>query len=495
MPAARAACLIPITMPAGRGGGHGSALDAKCGSRKSASSSSSRLSLVDLPLELLVDILRAAPFATVLALCQASNKLRLLCPALDNRKSPVLFLGGYSHERQLLLLARANAIRLRSQSSLPTLLREVADRGRLRALSRNHPHAELITALTLAELSAAHVHHLGNGRVDWRPAGSPGTAHTSSTESTSHSYSHAQLRHLWEAAWAKLSRGSATPADRARWIAFSHQTNWQRQDEFLSELLKRTERSAEAVAAAQDGALVALARAYEGSIAVDPLPSAEGCSRRLAMMELFVRIYNAVIEAGGLQLALPLLVACVHAGVVHAIVAIFGWLETRRCGLDEQPHQPPAAQPVVHLSSSMLSLLRLEVRTMLVLLRLLESNFTVGVLRQEIARLRSEAAVSLSAASPNSSRPPTAAELGPRAVASSQPAAWRTAPIASASEWQASYRAAAVDAGLHQMLPKLLPDLVKPLDMKLVCEMLAYLVDVVEGANSAVRSDGPLVAL
>ena len=450
---ARAACLFPITMPAGRGGGHGSALDAKCGSRKSASSSSSRLSLVDLPLELLVDILRAAPFATVLALCQASNKLRLLCPALDNRKSPVLFLGGYSHERQLLLLARANAIRLRSQSSLPTLLREVADRGRLRALSRNHPHAELITALTLAELSAAHVHHLGNGRVDWRPAGSPGTAHTSSTESTSHSYSHAQLRHLWEAAWAKLSRGSATPADRARWIAFSHQTNWQRQDEFLSELLKRTERSAEAVAAAQDGALVALARAYEGSIAVDPLPSAEGCSRRLAMMELFVRIYNAVIEAGGLQLALPLLVACVHAGVVHAIVAIFGWLETRRCGLDEQPHQPPAAQPVVHLSSSMLSLLRLEVRTMLVLLRLLESNFTVN----------SDALTRMCGVS--------------------------------ASEWQASYRAAAVDAGLHQMLPKLLPDLVKPLDMKLVCEMLAYLVDVVEGANSAVRSDGPLVAL
>jgi hypothetical protein len=34
------------------------------------------------------------------------------------------------------------------------------------------------------------------------------------------------------------------------------------------------------------------------------------------------------------------------------------------------------------------------------------------VLRQEIARLRSEAAVSLSAASPNSSRPPTVAELG-----------------------------------------------------------------------------------
>ena len=124
-----------------------------------------------------------------------------------------------------------------------------------------------------------------------------------------------------------------------------------------------------------------------------------------------------------------------------------------------------------------------------------QADASEGVLRQEIARLRSEAAVSLSAASPNSSRPPTAAELGPRAVASSQPAAWRTAPIASASEWQASYRAAAVDAGLHQMLPKLLPDLVKPLDMKLVCEMLAYLVDVVEGANSAVRSDGPLVAL
>ena len=439
-------------MPAGRGGGRASARDAKCGSRKSASSSSSRLSLVDLPPELLVDILRAAPFATVLALCQASNKLRLLCPALDDKKSPVLFLGGFSHERKLLLLARANAIQLRSQSSLPTLLREVADRGRLRALSRNHPHAELITALALAELSAAHVHHLGNGRVDWRPAGSPGTAHTSSTESTSHSYSHAQLRHLWEAAWAKLSRGSATPADRARWIAFSHQTNWQRQDEFLSELLKRTERSAEAVAAAQDGALVALARAYEGSIAVDPLPSAEGCSRRLAMMELFVRIYNAVIEAGGLQLALPLLVACVHAGVVHAIVAIFGWLETRRCGLDEQPHQPSAA-----LSSSMHSLLRrIEVRTMLVLLRLLEQNFSVN------------------------SHPALSGECG-----------------VSASEWQASYRAAAVDAGLHQILPKLLPDLVKPLDIALICEMLACLVDVVEGANSAVRSltsDGPLIA-
>ena len=101
----------------------------------------------------------------------------------------------------------------------------------------------------------------------------------------------------------------------------------------------------------------------------------------------------------------------------------------------------------------MLSLLRLEVRTMLVLLRLLESNFTVN----------SDALTRMCGVS--------------------------------ASEWQASYRAAAVDAGLHQMLPKLLPDLVKPLDMKLVCEMLAYLVDVVEGANSAVRSDGPLVAL
>ena len=59
-----------------------------------------------------------------------------------------------------------------------------------------------------------------------------------------------------------------------------------------------------------------------------------------------------------------------------------------------------------------------------------QADASEGVLRQEIARLRSEAAVSLSAASPNSSRPPTAAELGPRAVASSQPAAWRTAPIA-----------------------------------------------------------------
>ena len=67
----------------------------------------------------------------------------------------------------------------------------------------------------------------------------------------------------------------------------------------------------------------------------------------------------------------------------------------------------------------------------------------------------------------------------------------------SASEWQASYRAAAVDAGLHQILPKLLPDLVKPLDIALICEMLACLVDVVEGANSAVSSltsDGPLIA-
>jgi hypothetical protein len=454
-----------INMPAGRGGGRASALDAKCAGSsstigsssvkrpKSASSSSSRLSLVDLPPELLVDILRAAPFATVLALCQASNKLRLLCPALDDKKSPVLFLGGFSHERKLLLLARANAIQLRSQSSLPTLLREVADRGRLRALSRNHPHAELITALALAELSAAHVHHLGNGRVDWRPAGSPGTAHvTTIAESASHSYSQSQLRHLWEAAWAKLSGGSAPPAARARWIAFSHQTNLQRQDEFLSGLLKHTERSDDAVAAAQDGALVALTRAYEGSIAVDPLPSVEGCERRLAIMELFVRIYLAVFEAGGLRLAGPLLVACVHAGVLHAIVACFGWLETRRCGLDEQPHQPSAA-----LSSSMHSLLRrIEVRTMLVLLRLLEQNFSVN------------------------SHPALSGECG-----------------VSASEWQASYRAAAVDAGLHQILPKLLPDLVKPLDIALICEMLACLVDVVEGANSAVRSltsDGPLIA-
>ena len=228
----------------------------------------------------------------------------------------------------------------------------------------------------------------------------------------------------------------------------------QGQDEFLSGLLKHTERSADAVAAAQDGALVALTRAYEGSIAVDPLPSVEGCERRLAIMELFVRIYLAVFEAGGLRLAGPLLVACVHAGVLHAIVAIFGWLEARRCGLDEQPHQPSAA-----LSSSMhshLLLRRIEVRTMLVLLRLLEQNFSVN------------------------SHPALSGECG-----------------VSASEWQASYRAAAVDAGLHQILAKLLPDLVKPLDIALVCEMLAGLVDVVEGANSAVRSltsDGPLIA-
>lgn len=46
-----------------------------------------------------------------------------------------------------------------------------------------------------------------------------------------------------------------------------------------------------------------------------------------------------------------------------------------------------------------------------------QADASEGTLRQEISRLRLEAATSLSAATPNSSRPPTAAELGPRVEA------------------------------------------------------------------------------
>jgi hypothetical protein len=242
------------------------------------------LSLLDLPEELLGEILRHASAATLLALCHSSSRCRRSCPPLhtvDALRTPcAVLVSGLPPPQRLVVLGRANAIAVASTGSAERLLRDVAERGRARALSRSHPFAELLSALALAYL---------------RESGAA-----------------PEVPLLWEAAWERLTRGFGphtsrpTFAGAARWIALAHTGGAVVQDELV--LLWMEPSDDAAVAAAEDGALVALTQAYRRRVAV-ARPAFEldvYRRRRIRLLYCFVDVSHAAFGTRALSLSLSL---------------------------------------------------------------------------------------------------------------------------------------------------------------------------------------------
>ena len=218
----------------------------------------------ELPSELLRVVMHSADPIALVAVRQTSWTFWRLypdaCIALLTRWRTAIFVRGYSSHQQVLLLARAHA--LATRASPETVVQEIAERGRCRAISRQHVHGNLLAALCLADV---------HGSSD-----SIGLAASA-------------------AAWKRLL-ACGTP--RAKWIAHAHCTDrptllsWANSLDAFSDAMRDS--------AAKDGLLVALSRALAHSlpnVATDPaLVWNVACGR---LMESFVNASLAVMEANG----------------------------------------------------------------------------------------------------------------------------------------------------------------------------------------------------
>ena len=194
-----------------------------------------------LPPELLSHIVHlASDPSTVLTMHLLSRRYFVECQlAIDtvlSRQPMAAYLCAYSSYHRLLLLGRAGSL-ADEVTDAPAAIRAVIRRGRCNQLRRDHPHALLLTALFVAELQRRD----GNGG-----AGSGD---------------------LWAAVWERLSAAASNSSSRVKWIALAGRSDLLAEGgASLKQIVNTVEKltdsmsNAERMGAAQDGALVAIAR-------------------------------------------------------------------------------------------------------------------------------------------------------------------------------------------------------------------------------------------
>ena len=194
-----------------------------------------------LPPELLSHIVHlASDPSTVLTMHLLSRRYFVECQlAIDtvlSRQPMAAYLCAYSSYHRLLLLGRAGSL-ADEVTDAPAAIRAVIRRGRCNQLRRDHPHALLLTALFVAELQ--------------RRDGSGG----------------AGSGDLWAAVWERLSAAASNSSSRVKWIALAGRSDLLAEGgASLKQIVNTVEKltdsmsNAERMGAAQDGALVAIAR-------------------------------------------------------------------------------------------------------------------------------------------------------------------------------------------------------------------------------------------
>ena len=194
-----------------------------------------------LPPELLSHIVHlASDPSTVLTMHLLSRRYFVECQlAIDtvlSRQPMAAYLCAYSSYHRLLLLGRAGSL-ADEVTDTPAAIRAVIRRGRCNQLRRDHPHALLLTALFVAELQ--------------RRDGSGG----------------AGSGDLWAAVWERLSAAASNSSSRVKWIALAGRSDLLADGgASLKHIVNTVEKltdamsDAERMGAAQDGALVAIAR-------------------------------------------------------------------------------------------------------------------------------------------------------------------------------------------------------------------------------------------
>ena len=194
-----------------------------------------------LPPELLSHIVHlASDPSTVLTMHLLSRRYFVECQlAIDtvlSRHPMAAYLCAYSSYHRLLLLGRAGSL-ADEVTDTPAAIRAVIRRGRCNQLRRDHPHALLLTALFVAELQ--------------RRDGSGG----------------AGSGDLWAAVWERLSAAASNSSSRVKWIALAGRSDLLADGgASLKHIVNTVEKltdamsDAERMGAAQDGALVAIAR-------------------------------------------------------------------------------------------------------------------------------------------------------------------------------------------------------------------------------------------
>ena len=194
-----------------------------------------------LPPELLSHIVHlASDPSTVLTMHLLSRRYFVECQlAIDtvlSRQPMAAYLCAYSPYHRLLLLGRAGSL-ADEVTDIAAAIRAVIRRGRCNQLRRDHPHALLLTALFVAELQ--------------RRDGSGG----------------AGSGDLWAAVWERLSAAASNSSSRVKWIALAGRSDLLADGgASLKHIVNTVEKltdamsDAERMGAAQDGALVAIAR-------------------------------------------------------------------------------------------------------------------------------------------------------------------------------------------------------------------------------------------
>jgi len=153
-----------------------------------------------------------------------------------SRQPMAAYLCAYSSYHRLLLLGRAGSL-ADEVTDIAAAIRAVIRRGRCNQLRRDHPHALLLTALFVAELQ--------------RRDGSGG----------------AGSGDLLAAVWERLSAAASNSSSRVKWIALAGRSDLLAEGgASLKQIVNTVEKltdsmsNAERMGAAQDGALVAIAR-------------------------------------------------------------------------------------------------------------------------------------------------------------------------------------------------------------------------------------------
>lgn len=194
-----------------------------------------------LPPELLSHIVHSASDpSTVLTMHLLSRRYFVECHlAIDtvlSRQPMAAYLCAYSSYHRLLLLGRAGSF-ADEVTDTSAAIRAVIRRGRCNQLRRDHPHALLLTALFVAELQ----------RRDGGGGAGSGD--------------------LWADVWERLSAAASNSSSRVKWIALAGRPYLLADGgATLKHIVNRVEKltdsmsSAERMGAAQDGALVAIAR-------------------------------------------------------------------------------------------------------------------------------------------------------------------------------------------------------------------------------------------
>ena len=160
--------------------------------RPAAAAASS--SLPYLPTELIAQIIHQADAATVITMHSLSQRFFVECHlALDavlSRQPMATYLSAHAKYHQLLLLGRA-AVLADAVSDTASTCRAVIQRGRCHQLSREHPHALLLTALIVAELQRRHRDGSSGASVPWA------------------------------ATWERLCAAAGNSSSRVKWISFA----------------------------------------------------------------------------------------------------------------------------------------------------------------------------------------------------------------------------------------------------------------------------------